>query len=302
MTARVWDARTGQPVGAPLQHGATVTSAAFSADGTRVVTADDKTARVWDVAAGRSRDAGIIAEAAEALSEYTVNDASSLIRVDNAAVRATSLRQRVAHAEFVEPSATWMLHWFFEDPWDRTVSPLSAITVNDYIIERLKRCTYEARIRGRISLCRSPAAAETQRVLSWSSRTECEQYISLPTTEEIRDPKTRQRMIAICPSGRHASCDNFIVRPIHGVRYRRHGVPFRPPPTFRERDTVTRWRTDCLQRQPRRVQNLYRKCSSGTEGTARSDTGNNVITSDWSTDGMLIVYTTTTSGFSGVDI
>jgi WD40 repeat protein len=144
-TARVWDARTGQPVGAPLQHGARVTSATFSADGTRVVTADDKTARVWDVAAGRSRDAGIIAEAAEALSEYTVNEASSLIRLDNAAVRATSLRQRVAHVEFVEPSATWMLHWFFEDPWDRTVSPLSSITVNDYIIGRLKQCTYEAR-------------------------------------------------------------------------------------------------------------------------------------------------------------
>jgi hypothetical protein len=38
-----------------------------------------------------------------------------------------------------------MLHWLFEDPWDRTISTLSGITVNDYIVERLKQCTEEAR-------------------------------------------------------------------------------------------------------------------------------------------------------------
>ena len=35
-TARVWDVRTGRPIGAPLQHADDVTSAAFSTDGTRV--------------------------------------------------------------------------------------------------------------------------------------------------------------------------------------------------------------------------------------------------------------------------
>jgi eukaryotic-like serine/threonine-protein kinase len=50
----VWDARTGEPVTAPLQLGAEVWAAAFSPDGTRVVTASaDGTARVWDAGTGQ---------------------------------------------------------------------------------------------------------------------------------------------------------------------------------------------------------------------------------------------------------
>jgi WD40 repeat protein len=49
-TARVWDAAIGQPVTGPLAHQAPVVSAAFSPDGTRVITASGNgTARVWDV-------------------------------------------------------------------------------------------------------------------------------------------------------------------------------------------------------------------------------------------------------------
>lgn len=47
-TARVWDARTGQPLTAPLVHGAGAHEAVFSSDGERIVTASaDNTARVW---------------------------------------------------------------------------------------------------------------------------------------------------------------------------------------------------------------------------------------------------------------
>ncbi|GJH18427.1 TIR domain-containing protein [Caballeronia novacaledonica] len=53
-TARVWDADTGKPVGAPMKHGDVVKSSSFSADGKRVVTAsEDKTARVWDAGTGK---------------------------------------------------------------------------------------------------------------------------------------------------------------------------------------------------------------------------------------------------------
>jgi WD40 repeat protein/tRNA A-37 threonylcarbamoyl transferase component Bud32 len=52
-TARLWDAATAAPVGAPLHHDGPVGGVAFSADGARVVTAsDDGTARVWHTRTG----------------------------------------------------------------------------------------------------------------------------------------------------------------------------------------------------------------------------------------------------------
>ncbi len=58
-TARLWDAATGAPLGAPMRHEEAVLSAAFSPDGTRVVTASGNIigrgsgeARVWDAASG----------------------------------------------------------------------------------------------------------------------------------------------------------------------------------------------------------------------------------------------------------
>jgi WD40 repeat protein len=57
-TARVWDARTGEPVGAPLKHGDEVNEVEWSPDGTRIATAsDDHTARVWDARTGQPASA-----------------------------------------------------------------------------------------------------------------------------------------------------------------------------------------------------------------------------------------------------
>ena len=54
-TARVWDARTGEPVTEPLRHDGRVQSVAFSADAKHVVTGSmDNTVRVWDARTGES--------------------------------------------------------------------------------------------------------------------------------------------------------------------------------------------------------------------------------------------------------
>jgi len=52
--ARVWDAENSQPVGEPLRHEQAITSAAWSPDGLRIVTASaDGTAHLWDAASGK---------------------------------------------------------------------------------------------------------------------------------------------------------------------------------------------------------------------------------------------------------
>jgi WD40 repeat protein len=53
-TARLWDAFTGEPRGAPLRHEEGVIQAAFSPDSRRIITASlDRTARIWDVHDGK---------------------------------------------------------------------------------------------------------------------------------------------------------------------------------------------------------------------------------------------------------
>ena len=53
-TARIWDAATAEEIAVLRGHDDSVFSAAFSPDGSRIVTASrDKTTRIWDTATAR---------------------------------------------------------------------------------------------------------------------------------------------------------------------------------------------------------------------------------------------------------
>jgi WD40 repeat protein/serine/threonine protein kinase/tetratricopeptide (TPR) repeat protein len=55
-TARIWDARTGEPVDRPLRHGRGVSHGILTSDGAALITADEQSeVRVWDLKTGKPR-------------------------------------------------------------------------------------------------------------------------------------------------------------------------------------------------------------------------------------------------------
>ena len=134
-TARVWDARTGAALGEPLRHGDTVFSAQFSPDGTRVVTASaDHTARVWDVMVAPA-DAQQVAALAEAVGGLTVNGSvGAVVPVSDQLRRLDDFRAKARSTEQIssDPAFEAFFRWFFADPTTRTISPLSAMTQEEY--------------------------------------------------------------------------------------------------------------------------------------------------------------------------
>lgn len=73
-TARIWDARSGEPIGNTLRHAGRVNVAQFSRDGRQVVTAsDDGTARVWDTETGQPVGGAFAHEAGVAWADLSPN-------------------------------------------------------------------------------------------------------------------------------------------------------------------------------------------------------------------------------------
>jgi WD40 repeat protein len=145
-TARVWDAATGKPIGEPLRHEGPVNAASFSADGTRIVTASaDDTARIWDVSVGSDDDVAWLPDLAEAVGGYRVNEFGAVERLPDQVRMLQNLRDRVRWYRAGMRPAPAFLAWFLDDPFMRTISPISEVTIADYVRERLSSGTQSAR-------------------------------------------------------------------------------------------------------------------------------------------------------------
>jgi hypothetical protein len=162
-TTRLWDARTGKSLGAPLKHEGGVFSAQFSPDGQRVVTASaDTTARLWDVLTGTSGDIMLLADLAEAVGGYEVNELEAVVQVGDPVSRLQRLRKQTADAPPGEPSVESFIRWFLADRYTRTISPLSRVTVPEYIqriIAEGRRDEAERDFPGHPSLREKPEAS-----------------------------------------------------------------------------------------------------------------------------------------------
>ena len=114
-TARLWDARTGALLGAPLSHDDTVWAAAFSPDGTRVVTASqDGTARMWDVAPALSIRPRDLASFATAVAGARVDESGVATMAPDRDGALTRLRNRAAMTPGEPTPYVALLRRFFD--------------------------------------------------------------------------------------------------------------------------------------------------------------------------------------------
>ena len=128
---------------APLRHRGDVKYAVFSSNGQQLLTATGTDARVWNVLVKSAdegkiqEDAQLVADMAEAVSGYEVTEQGTLVRLDDQMKKLNDLRERVKEAPKGKPTAASFTRWFFSEPWERTISPTSSSTVDQYIASRL---------------------------------------------------------------------------------------------------------------------------------------------------------------------
>ena len=137
-TARLWDVRTGEPIGEPMNSGGLAYMAQFSRDGQRLLTASaDGTAVVWDVPTAEAEDADLLASVAETIAGCRLDEDGAVIPVDDPVTRLGELRRRVASASVGRASGLSLVRWILADRDTRTISPFSPIPVDKYIRQQL---------------------------------------------------------------------------------------------------------------------------------------------------------------------
>lgn len=137
-TVRMWDAYTGKILGDPIFYDQPVNSAEFNDEGTRVLTtSNDNTARIWDIYPVLKDDEGLLPDLAEAVTGYRLTELSAVEPLEDHLDALTKLRARTENAVLGEPNSASFTRWFLSDPWTRNISPLSKLTVPDFIRQQL---------------------------------------------------------------------------------------------------------------------------------------------------------------------
>jgi dipeptidyl aminopeptidase/acylaminoacyl peptidase len=136
-TARIWDAQTGKPVGEPLQHENFVRSASFSPDGKRVVTVSRETARIWDAVIVGKEAPQWLTGLAEAVGRLQLNAQGGLVATANSPVQFRQELRRLTGKDELSRFG----RWYAADPSTRPISPLSSITVSEFVEQRLREDT-----------------------------------------------------------------------------------------------------------------------------------------------------------------
>ena len=132
--SRTWNVRTGKDAGLTVHRDAGLTWTAFGSNASRVVTmAADGVGRVWDVPRGTRGDSVALADIAEAVAGHAVDPTTGhYVRRSGA---LAELRNRAARQPTGESFAETLAHWLFSDPATRTITPVSRITVPEYVVQ-----------------------------------------------------------------------------------------------------------------------------------------------------------------------
>ena len=136
-TGQIWDPGTGFKLSEPLDLGGDIETVKFTPDGLRVCMEDERENPVFlcDALSNPAFNPAWLCELAEAL---TARFASSVTSPGSSATaRLLEMRDSLLGRPAQDPLWAWG-RWFFADRGRRTISPLSSVTVPEYVAWLLK--------------------------------------------------------------------------------------------------------------------------------------------------------------------
>jgi WD40 repeat protein len=116
----------------------------FRSDGQRLYIGADQGFLVLDTPDLSGHDPDDLLRLADATAGLVVSDNGDLERFPTAPAVLRHLRAKTASAEPGRSTPASLIRWFLSDPWKRTISPLSKVSVDSFLEERMNAGTSEA--------------------------------------------------------------------------------------------------------------------------------------------------------------